>query len=296
MTAWFKLNRDYPSARCHLYTDIPYHFVFERDAWKTRERHVKLVPRMYTVSVKDEELFYLRMLLLHVRGATSFEDVRTIQRHLLATDVEWEHCLDEAVVFQMPPQMRHTFAYICTFGGVTDASQLWEKFKEHMIIDFLRHYDENESLNLALHDLESVFQQHGLTCSHYGLPQPVGTAADVLTYDQQQEMTRINRLRASLNPEQRNAFEHIVKGVNNPAAHKLFYLNGPGGSGKTYLYTTLISFMRSRGLSVLPFASTGIAATLMEGGRTVHSGFGIPYHWTNRQYQLFEETQRKEEH
>lgn len=101
LTAWFDLNRNDPNARQFLYTDIPYHYVFSNSQWTVRQRHLKLVPRMYTVSIKDEERFYLRMLLLHVRGATSYEDVRTVDgvvyetfklaafhRHLLASDDE----------------------------------------------------------------------------------------------------------------------------------------------------------------------------------------------------------------
>ena len=37
-----------------------------------------------------------------------------------------------------------------------------------------------------------------------------------------------------------------------------------------------MSFIRGRGQIALPFATTGIAATLINGGRTVHSGFKLP--------------------
>ena len=37
----------------------------------------KTIARMYTVSVKDEERFYLKLLLLHVPGAATFEFLRT---------------------------------------------------------------------------------------------------------------------------------------------------------------------------------------------------------------------------
>jgi hypothetical protein len=55
-----------------------------------------------------------------------------------------------------------------------------------------------------------------------------------------------------------------------------FYLDGPGGSGKTFLYNTLMSVLRGRGHDVFPVASTGIAANLFKGGRTYHSGFKLP--------------------
>ncbi|KAI5419899.1 hypothetical protein KIW84_043886 [Lathyrus oleraceus] len=49
-----------------------------------------------------------------------------------------------------------------------------------------------------------------------------------------------------------------------------------GGTGKTFLYRTLMESLRSRGEIVLATASSGIAATLLPGGRTAHSRFKIP--------------------
>jgi hypothetical protein len=62
-----------------------------------------------------------------------------------------------------------------------------------------------------------------------------------------------------------------VKGRNN-----CFFLDGPGGSGKTFLYNTLMSVLRGQGKIVISVASTGIAATLLAGGRTYHSQFKLP--------------------
>ncbi|CAN1786116.1 ATP-dependent DNA helicase PIF1 [Linum perenne] len=48
------------------------------------------------------------------------------------------------------------------------------------------------------------------------------------------------------------------------------------GTGKTYLYNTIVSEIRSRGLIVLVVASSGIAATLLPDASTAHSRFKIP--------------------
>ncbi|CAN1786115.1 ATP-dependent DNA helicase pif1 [Linum perenne] len=56
----------------------------------------------------------------------------------------------------------------------------------------------------------------------------------------------------------------------------LFFLYGHGGTGKTYLYNTIVSEIRSRGLIVLVVASSGIAATLLPDASTAHSRFKIP--------------------
>ncbi|GKA34770.1 ATP-dependent DNA helicase PIF1-like protein [Tanacetum coccineum] len=55
-----------------------------------------------------------------------------------------------------------------------------------------------------------------------------------------------------------------------------FEQKGYGGTGKTYLYKTMLAALRSKGEIVLNVASRGIAALLIEGGRTTHSRFAIP--------------------
>ena len=52
------------------------------------------------------------------------------------------------------------------------------------------------------------------------------------------------------------------------------YLTGPAGSGKTFLLNEYINFLKARGVAVGITASTGIAATHMN-GMTIHSWSGI---------------------
>ena len=81
----------------------------------------------------------------------------------------------------------------------------------------------------------------------------------------------------SLNVDQHNALDIILKVVhdeNHP--QRMFFINAPGGSGKTFLVEALLSKVRSLGKIALAVASFGIAAELLEGGRTAHSRFKIP--------------------
>ncbi|GBM42458.1 hypothetical protein AVEN_139892-1 [Araneus ventricosus] len=102
LESWFQLNQSDPDAQKLLYTDIPYNYVYDRNNWKRRKRGCnKIVARMYVLNVKDTEKFYLRMLLLHAPGATSFKFLLTVDnviydtfkhaafhRHLLNSDEE----------------------------------------------------------------------------------------------------------------------------------------------------------------------------------------------------------------
>jgi ATP-dependent DNA helicase PIF1 len=50
----------------------------------------------------------------------------------------------------------------------------------------------------------------------------------------------------------------------------VFFLHGYGGTGKTYMWRTLASYLRSQKNIVLTVASSGIASLLLPGGRTAH--------------------------
>lgn len=56
----------------------------------------------------------------------------------------------------------------------------------------------------------------------------------------------------------------------------LFFVYGSGGTGKTYLWNTLIAKFGSERKIVLSVASSGITALLLPGGKTAHSTFKIP--------------------
>jgi len=92
----------------------------------------------------------MRLLLLHRPGATSFEDLRTIDGEIFPTfkeaakamglfedDTELFRCLEEATHMQMPPQMRGLFATVLLFVSPTDEMALFNDFQQAMSEDFL---------------------------------------------------------------------------------------------------------------------------------------------------------------
>jgi ATP-dependent DNA helicase PIF1 len=76
----------------------------------------------------------------------------------------------------------------------------------------------------------------------------------------------------------KTVFDAVVNAVTMPdaARNKHFFVDGPAGTGKTFLYNAIIGELRSQGKIVLVVASSGIAAYLLPGGRTAHSRFKIP--------------------
>ena len=76
----------------------------------------------------EGERYYLRVLLNHVPGATSFQHLRTVdgvvhpsfreaaeKRGLIEEDNTLDECLFEAADFHMPSSLRRLFATILVF-------------------------------------------------------------------------------------------------------------------------------------------------------------------------------------
>lgn len=81
-----------------------------------------------------------------------------------------------------------------------------------------------------------------------------------------------------LNNEQKQIIIDILDALNTAPKKdcKAFYIDGPGGSGKTFMYITLWYLLHALNKKVITMAFTGIAATLLPNGRTVHKTFGLP--------------------
>ena len=88
-------------------------------------------------------------------------------------------------------------------------------------------------------------------------------------------MTQRDISLAQLNTDQRHAYTTILHSINDKSK-SLYFVQGPAGTGKTFLYKVLCSYFHSKGKIVLCVASSGIAALLLPGGRTSHSRFKIP--------------------
>jgi hypothetical protein len=122
-----------------------------------------------------------------------------------------------------------------------------------------------------LHDWDSMPQIMGDWAARAGNP----LFREQLQYNLEDQGRLAQGHIGSLNLRQQTAFEQISTAVTDKTG-KTFFLHGPGGTGKTYLYNTLCYHLRSQGMIVLCVASSGIAALLLMGGCTSHSRFKIP--------------------
>jgi len=125
LTEFFKTNATDDTAKQYLYHEFPEHFTWNQNSKKWCQRirgEGCTIGHMYTVHPRQGDIYYLRLMLLHVRGALSFSDLRTVngqlcetykdacsKLNLLEDDAEWRECLSDAARCQMPFQLRILF-------------------------------------------------------------------------------------------------------------------------------------------------------------------------------------------
>jgi len=119
--------------------------------------------------------------------------------------------------------------------------------------------------------------------SQLGLISPQRNTNDVMNIDVLRE-TRYNvdalrvyvdAQKMLLTDDQRLAYDTVVEYVQRGNGGIIF-LDAPGGTGKTFLLNLILAEIRMKHGIALAVASSGIAATLLDGGRTAHSALKLP--------------------
>jgi hypothetical protein len=82
-------------------------------------------------------------------------------------------------------------------------------------------------------------------------------------------------LASSLNLEQKVAYNEILEAVDSIDGG-VFFVDGSGGTGKTFLYRALLAKVRGERKIGVAMATSGVTASIMPRGRTAYSSFKIP--------------------
>ena len=220
--------------------------------------------------------------------------------------------MEEADTHMMPSQLRDFFVQILAFSRPSNPPAMWEAHGASMSKDFYDHQVReargnesdvrrgealNEALDQTQHSLKVLGKQHAehelpAVTTVADRPNPALAAHVTLAGDpEKRKRLRLHAASACQamathsNHAQAAAFKAITKASSDRKAGgsgKVFFVDAPAGTGKTFLCNAVIAHERSKERIVLPTASSGIAAGLLRGGgdtggRTAHSTFHIPF-------------------
>ncbi|XP_071739258.1 uncharacterized protein [Rutidosis leptorrhynchoides] len=259
------------------------------------------------------EVFYLRMLLCHQKGSTSFEDLMTVNNSirstyreaclamgLLGDDKEWFTTMEEAAATATSAQLRTLFSHILQFYDVANPLKLWKQCWKLMSDDIpirvasslriSRVYVNSEELEgYVLYELQILLYQYSKTVSDFGLPRIPPHLLDDLqnrlimeekNYDRETLLAEKSILESKLNDKQLMIYNLVISS-NSTRKQELIFVYCHGGTGKTFLWKAITTAFRADGKIVLTVASSGIASLLLPTGRTAHSRFKIPIDLTD---------------
>lgn len=309
LMAYFDYYKENPATTKYLYQEFLQYFVWlsKDHSWKIRQRQTAL-GRMYFVAPREGERFYLRLLLTVVAGAKSFEDIRCVNNiqyntfqeackalGILDDDTEWKMCLSDASHFQTGHQLRRLFVMILLNCNPVEPHTLWYQFQSK-ICDDLAHQlrakhniqvsSEVQVYDYGLYLIDEQLRKHSATGLDQfpTMPRPQENWLQIVgnrliaaqkNYDSVEMMSLASEEIAKMNIHQCAAFNSIISSVYENKG-SLYFLNGPAGTGKTFCYNAICHRLRGDNKIVLCVASSGIAALLLQGGRTAHSMFKIP--------------------
>lgn len=240
------------------------------------------------------DLFYLR-LLLHKNAGRSYTDLRTVNtpshnpivhptfhdaaraQGYVTGQEEYFICMEEAITFEMPSQLRGLFVSLVLDGG--PASKLWNDYKDHLIDDFTRTMDNTDACEQALRIIDLKLQHHGKTNVQLGLPAPRHRQTEyqrmVTSINASEQTAYADKYEPGLTSEQRHVYTAVDNAVTNKQPQP-FMIDAPAGTGKSHTEKVIAARLRGQGFTVLIVASTGIAALQLPGGWTAHSMFKLP--------------------
>jgi ATP-dependent DNA helicase PIF1 len=160
---------------------------------------------------------------------------------------------------------------------------IWWKHLDAMLEDYQRRSESKTHVEqMVLIDIRNMLQSMGKDIKTFPLPpiidtydDAIGTAREVYEEESIEPTVADVALKDSLNKEQRVTYDKIMSAIDTNQGG-LFFVDGPGGTRKTYLYRVLLATLCSQNKIVVATTTSGVAASIMPGGRTVHSRFKIP--------------------
>ncbi|KAG5557534.1 hypothetical protein RHGRI_007691 [Rhododendron griersonianum] len=221
---------------------------------------------------------------VQIRGHMLDNREAAISHGLLEDDKSNEKCIEEACSYRMPFSLRQLFSTILVYCAPMNPLELFFKFEDDMVEDYIsvQKISKDAARQILLQTLNAELESMGKNLNHFQLSQLVTSdSTKKATPREVEDEMNIPILEDDLkspdllNHEQLIAYNDILDATFHKKP-KCFFIDGPGGTGKTFLYRALLAAIRSQHQIALATASSGVAASILPNGRTAHSRFKIP--------------------
>ncbi|CAM9590319.1 unnamed protein product [Sphacelaria rigidula] len=193
------------------------------------------------------------------------------RRLLLQNDGDWNRCLQDAIISQTStPALRQLFVTLLRCCQVQKPLLLWNRHCDELAADFLHQAHQLDSerqldddlRNLALLNIGRSLRSVGSSAVKYGLREPQELAVSdyhsTIPSEIRDELRGVDRRQLHqqhaaanvtlLNADQRAAYDAIMDAHarlrTDDGWDGFFFVDGPGGTGKAFLYDTHLRHSR----------------------------------------------------
>ena len=91
-----------------------------------------------------------------------------------------------------------------------------------------------------------------------------------MDYDISELQSKYDQGYMQANTDQRQIIDSVISTVHSQNGG-IFFINGAGGTGKTFVENLILAGVRATSRIALAVASSGIASILLDSGHTAHS-------------------------
>lgn len=150
---------------------------------------------------------------------------------------------------------------ILTHSSIANPGALWKQFSQNVCDDLAGQLDLFQEIPTDFPDphyglflIQRDLERRGQSCADFGMPSPIlnweehrvnHLISDELAYDAQSKAKLPTEKTRKLNADQRICFEKILLSIETQKEDANFFLSGPAGTGKIFLYHTLCHHFRS---------------------------------------------------
>ncbi|GBP75532.1 ATP-dependent DNA helicase pif1 [Eumeta japonica] len=252
-----------PFAATLMYVEMPKYYTWNQSTKKFQRRKqgtpvpdwpqvfsTDALGRMYTVHPRNDECFIC--------------DCSCQLLGLLENDSHWDLTLADSVVSSNAYQIRTLFAIIITTCFPSQPIQLWNKYKDAICEDIL-HRLRIQTNNPDIQITDEIYNEgliliedQCLTIANkllieVGMIAPNRSMHDSFNQELNRELQyNVDTLQEFvrnnvplLNEQQKQVYETLMQAVDNNTGG-LFFLDAPGGTGKTFVISLILATIRSR--------------------------------------------------
>ena len=240
----------------------------------------------------------------------TFKDA-CLARGLLANDGEWQAAMEDASQTATDKQLRVLFMHIISNCAPEHPFELFEMFCLQMGDEFRTFLDtlgistDANVRTCVLYELRNGLDEQNKNDKKAldSMPRLTEGEADFIVqigqqvskqlayaydYDMDEELDSFNeKYELCLNVRSQRDLIDGIKELTKQAEQFLLFVDAPGGCGKTFCFQCLLAYYRSLGKVAIAVATTGIAALQLDGGKTAHTSFRIPFDSTGSRRGLF---------